>query len=274
MNTYATHSVCKTLIALFTALNMFTNYVSFFTGGNDRGSAGDINGTTIVITLFVSDVEYGWSVKNNEDIERIDNVNEYLSIAGDYLEEQVSNYGGEAEFITDFITHEDLAYYVRVDRNMENVEFERDYDANDEVMWSNIDEYIDVDYLKEKYQADNAVFLAVFNTDVNNPAITCTRNWYPGMESDSEIVFLYYIDYGMVNPPAVYAHEILHTFSAPDLYTTNPEFGITQGTIIGIQNKYPNDIMLTCSDLRTGDYVYDRITNEITEITASYIGLI
>lgn len=62
---------------------------------------------------------------------------------------------------------------------MENVEFERDYDANDEVMWSNIDEYIDVDYLKEKYQADNAVFLAVFNTDVNNPAITCTRNWYP-----------------------------------------------------------------------------------------------
>ena len=81
MNTYATHSVCKTLIALFTALNMFTNSVSFFTGGNDRGSAGDINGTTIVITLFVSDVEYGWSVKNNEDIEQaLDKVDQELLV--------------------------------------------------------------------------------------------------------------------------------------------------------------------------------------------------
>ena len=94
------------------------------------------------------------------------------------------------------------------------------------------------------------------------------------MESDNEIVFLYYIDYGQVNPPAVYAHETLHTFSAPDLYTTDPDFGITSRNLSGLQDKYPNDIMLTCSDLSTGEYVYDRITNEITEVTASYIGLI
>ena len=264
----------RALIALFASLSIFTNSVAFFTGGNDNGSAGNINGTTIVITLFVSDVEYGWDVKTYDDVQRIDTVNEYLSMAGDYLEDQVSRYGGEAVFITDFISNKDLAYYIRVNRNMENAELDGDYGANEEALWINIDEQIDVDALKAKYQADNAVFLAVFNTDVTNPAITCTRNWYPGIESDNEIVFLYYIDYGQVNPPAVYAHEILHTFSAPDLYAADPDFGITSRNLSGLQDKYPNDIMLTCSDLSTGEYVYDRITNDITEVTASYIGLI
>lgn len=261
----------RPLIVLFTALSIFTNSVAFFTGGNDNGSAHNINGTTIVITLFISDVEYGWDIKAQRDVQRIDTVNEYLAMAGDYLEEQVGSYGGEAVFITDFMANDDLAYYVRVNSNMEN---DSNYGANEEAVWDSIDEYIDVEALKTKYQADNAVFLAVFNTEVDNPAITCTRNWYQGMESDNEIVFLYYIDYGQVNPPAVYAHEILHTFSAPDLYTTDPDFGITSRNLSGLQDKYPNDIMLTCSDLSTGEYVYDRITNEITEVTASYIGLI
>ncbi len=86
----------RPLIVLFTALSIFTNSVAFFTGGNDNGSAHNINGTTIVITLFVSDAEYGWNVKVPRDVQRIDTVNEYLSMAGDYLEEQVGSYGGEA----------------------------------------------------------------------------------------------------------------------------------------------------------------------------------
>ena len=58
----------RALIALFASLSIFANSVAFFTGGNDNGSAGNINGTTIVITLFVSDIEYGWDVKTYDDV--------------------------------------------------------------------------------------------------------------------------------------------------------------------------------------------------------------
>ncbi|MBR4495142.1 MAG: hypothetical protein IKP14_10580, partial [Clostridiales bacterium] len=133
-------------------MSIFTNSVAFFTGGNDNGSAHNINGTTIVITLFISDVEYGWDIKAQDDAQRMNTVNEYLAMAGDYLEEQVGSYGGEAVFITDFIANDDLAYYVRVNRNMEN---DSSYGANEEAVWDSIDEYIDVEALKTKYQADN-----------------------------------------------------------------------------------------------------------------------
>ena len=32
--------------------------------------------------------------------------------------------------------------------------------------------------------------------------------------------------------------------------------------------------MYTCSDRVTGDYIYDDITNEMSEVTAYYLGLI
>lgn len=236
---------------------------------NDRGSAGDIRGTTIIVTLLTDEATYKWDLQDESDLARIRTVNRYLDIACDYISRQVSGYGGEAKFINDFYTNSDLIYHVSVDRSMVTTE---EYSFNESAIWDVIDD-IDVDSLKSKYDADNVVFLAVFNTDEASSAITCTRNWYPGMPNDNEIVFLYYVDYGQVNPPAVYAHEILHTFAAPDLYQTDEDFGITSGNIAALQERFPNDIMLTCSNLETGEYVYDRITNEITELTAKYIGL-
>ena len=34
-----------------------------------------------------------------------------------------------------------------------------------------------------------------------------------------------------------------------------------------------NDIMYYCSDMETGEYVYDRVTNELSELDAYYAGL-
>ncbi len=232
------------------------------------GSAKRIEGTTLVVTIFASDASYSWDFRTEEDQEKRENVRTYLDIAGDYLTEQVANYGANATFITDFEEYEDLCYEVTLDADLEN-----DEEAT-EAFWTYIDENIDTVSLKETYYADNVIFLAEMNTDETTSAISCTRNWYEGMPYDYEVVFLYYVDGGEVNPPAVYAHEMLHTFDAPDLYTEDDDYGITTATVRLVEAFYSNDIMYTCSDISDGTYVYDRITNEITEITARYLELL
>nr|MCR4961854.1 hypothetical protein [Lachnospiraceae bacterium] len=39
-----------------------------------------------------------------------------------------------------------------------------------------------------------------------------------------------------------------------------------------VADNLPNDIMFNCSDEVTGEYLYDGITNEISEVTAYYVG--
>ena len=75
-----------------------------------------------------------------------------------------------------------------------------------------------------------------------------------------------------VDCPACFAHEILHTFGAPDLYYAGMS-NITQEYIDQIKDSGLNDIMRITSDPNTYQYVYDDITNEITDITAYYVGL-
>lgn len=237
------------------------------------GSAGSIEGRTAVVTIFVDEENYAWDFNSEEDVQKRDNVNLYLGIAGKYLESQVASYGKHAEFVTDFVANPDLYYRVRINRDMTSGSSYSWYEDNDEAVWDAIDRYVDVDAVMEAHDADNVIFLTVFNTDEASPAITCTRSWYQGMPCDYEIVYLYYIDYQLVNPPAVYAHEMLHTFGAPDLYQTWDYYGITDDNIYALQRKCMNDIMLTCSDPVTGRYVYDRVPNELTDITAFYIYL-
>ena len=40
-----------------------------------------------------------------------------------------------------------------------------------------------------------------------------------------------------------------------------------------VAKKLPNEIMYTCSDIGTGEYLYDRVSNEVSGLTAYYIGL-
>lgn len=232
-----------------------------------HGSAETPDGTTIIVTIFASDPTYSWDMSSSDDKKTIANINDYLGIAGDYIESVVSSYGKDANFISDFEKDSDLAYYTNVDVNMEG-------DSGlDEAIWSYISSNIDVDGLMSKYHADNVVFFTAMNTDKNSKAVTCTRNWYDGMPYPYEIVYLYNVDYQEINPPAVYAHEIFHAFGAPDLYSTDEEFGIDDADMTYFQENIPNDIMLTCSDLDSGNYLYDRVSNDTTELTAYYIGL-
>ena len=241
--------------------------------GNYDGSAGGIEGRTVVITIFADELNYQWDFTRREDINRRYTVNRYLRMAGTYIEQQTRLYGVESEFITDFSAHPDLTYHIKTDTDFASEYGFNHYYLWDPVIWDSIDQYIDVEGIKTRYDADNVVFLTVFNTDEACESISCTRNWYEGMESDYEIVYLFYVDLGQVNPPSVYAHEILHTFGAPDLYQADRYFGITEETVHAYEADYSNDIMLTCSDPVTYSYVYDRISNDLTGVTAYYLHL-
>lgn len=233
------------------------------------GTANTPEGTTIVISVFASDVNYSWDTDSAEDLATISRIDGYLKIATDYLTEACAAYDAEADFIYDFQTNDDLAYFA---------DFEADTTLNDceeaeYCMDQLIDSEIDTEALKEKYDADNIIYFMFVNTDEDNQGISCTRNYYEGVPRPYEIIFLFNIDYGQENCPAVFAHEMLHTFGALDLYSENEDYQITQEFVDWMQENAPNDIMYSCSDLETGSYLYDRITNEFTELDAYYVGL-
>lgn len=75
--------------------------------------------------------------------------------------------------------------------------------------------------------------------------------------------------------PSVIIHEILHLFGAPDLYAPDAQdigYLITMGFVDYCKENYPQDIMLSTYDRETDKRLPDRITQEITDITAYYIG--
>ncbi len=244
-------------------------------GGDFEGSAKDItDGKTIVVSIFTDDPNYSWDFSKAEDRERRENIKKYLKIAGDFLESEAKRYGKSAEFITDFDLNPHLEYHVKTDVDMERANDDDMWATTEYEAWDIIDNNIDVEALKKEFDAKNVVFMNLFNTDENCTTRACTRSWYAGMESDNEVVFMYYEDEKSVNSPAVYAHEILHTFAAPDLYEESIEDDLTGYKLKAIQDRYPNDIMLTCSDIKYGGYDFNEVTNEISEVTARFINLI
>lgn len=230
-----------------------------------RGSADVCSGNTVICTVFVNNPTDVWDFSDSEDTERRGHIRTYLGIACDYLEHEASRYDQRLKFTWDFEAQPNLAFIY--DTNLS-------YEAEgwDEALWRYLDENVDLNALSEQYHARNIIFLTCMNTDESCEAVTSTRSWYPDMPYPYEFISLYYIDSGVVNCPAVYAHEILHTFGAPDLYMEDEEYDIGDDFVSWVALNLPNDIMYHCSDAETGDYVYDRITNEISEVTAYYIG--
>lgn len=247
-------------------VNPFWNSSNYF----PHGSAGEIDGTTIVVSIFASDPYSDWD--SSRDAKTIANIKEYLSIAGDYLEDVVSDYGKTATFITDFEANPDLRYDMYFEDQLTDPDY-LDYGDIDYDVWEYIYDNIDQSELMTEFNADNVIYMVMVNSDESNEAITCTRNWYDGMPYEYEIIYLYNIDYEEVNCPAVYAHEMLHAFGAPDLYTESEDFRIDEDFLSYVEENMCNDIMLTCTDLSSYEYNYRHVTNEVGEVTAYYVGL-
>ncbi|MGN1179634.1 MAG: hypothetical protein ACI4SD_00365 [Suilimivivens sp.] len=219
------------------------------------GSASFLKGRNILVSLFVTTPESGWTEEEQEKILK------KLKTAAEYIEEKAweydvdtelvydwnSQYGLKAEATTNFLINEDTDYVDRLDEEI--------------AVW--LEEKISYEELLEEYEADGIV-TCVF---VNNPGISYAIV-YDGTDNVKESMILFTGDYyrkGQEETAAAYAHEILHVFGAHDLYE-DAEF--TREVTDYVADTYPNEIMYTVSG-NAG-----RITQTLSPITAYHLGWI
>ena len=218
-----------------------------------NGTADTIMGKTVIISIYANDTVTNWNT--DSDNTKINDTLNNLKIATDYLVKQVNSYNKEALFIYDWNNFDDIKYIANFDVDIVN-NYKDNYDTQREWIVNNID----IGNIKKKYAADNLVFMYFFNTDDTNTSITSTYN-----RLDIDIIDVFPVNSNYTIPPATYAHELLHTFGAPDLYYANEI--INQEYVDYLIEIDSNDIM---AKVNYGD----EIINEFSNLDAYYVGLI
>lgn len=233
----------------------------------ELGSAGILSGRTVVVSIFTDDKYTSW----DDDNSLMDDSLTYLGIACEWIEGKASEYEAEAEFVYDWNENKDLKYDAHI-----NVNLTEDSIEDRRKCCNLIDELVDSAKLVKKYDADNIIYIMYVNTPKDNSVTSSTFCYYDGMNPSYEICNMLMTADGMTECPAAFAHEILHTFGAPDLYavdTANNNYGITEEYVEALESNNSNDIMFTTFDADSGKTYYDRIVNDFTELDAYYVGL-
>lgn len=236
------------------------------------GTCGELEGTTIVASIYLNDANTSWE---DNDAQVIYDGLKSIEIATDWIEKSVATYGCNSKFIYDWSNNEDLYYAGTVDVDMLDVD--KSGDDLDYATWQFIDDNIDSKALLQKYDADNIVYLFFINTPKSSDVTSCTRNYYEDMPYPYEMCYMYMFCDGEEEVPAAFAHEILHTFGAPDLYredTYGDNYGVSKELINELERSASNDIMYTTYDAYSQAAHYDKITNDFTDVDAYYVGLI
>lgn len=218
-------------------------------------STDNIIGISLVVSIYSDDAETSWATASQDDI---NNTLNNLKIATDWLTLQVKKYNKEAKFIYDWQEFDDIKYTSKFEKY--NFKENRDGYYFYQRKW--IEDNIDVDKLKKKYQYDNIIFIFLFN--MQSASSFVRSNASNGDVGVFDIINLFVQD-EIYTPAASYAHEILHTYGAPDLYRIN-EY-INQDYIDYVDEFKNNDIMYSVN-------LTKEITNIFSDIDAYYVGLI
>lgn len=230
-------------------------YVSDYDGS--LGSAGSLKGTTILVSIFASDASTSWD--ETADAALMEKSLQHLTVAAEWLTQKAAAFRTEASFVYDWSQESDLRYSAAFDEDL--VVFNSGKYAKQEAF---IQENIDADALKEKYRADNLVYLFFFNTAYTSDVRPWSLGYTTNEDYLTEFTNLYLKFGGYDAPPATYAHEILHAFGAHDLYYAGN--GISQSFVNYCTKIESNDIMYTVN-------AGDTITNEFSKLDAYYTGI-
>ena len=232
-----------------------------------QGSAVFPEGNVVIVSIVADDYNNKWG-DSKGDTELLERGQYYLEYACDWLSSQAKRWGHELNFIYDFDEAKGLCYRGYLETDMTNY---MDYDVDSEV-FDFIDENVNAEEIKSKYETENIIYILFLNTDSTNMTTSYTRNYYDGMSRDYEYCAMLMNCEGYEDTPSAFAHEMLHTFGAPDLYME--DWGIESDSVFVdfIAEHDNNDIMYTVYNQYTGECEYDRISNELTVIDAYYIG--
>ncbi len=234
------------------------------------GSAKELDGKIAIVSMFINDNTTSWDFEDEDDLNIYNTVYTDLIVATEYLEKVCNDYGHHPEFIFDWTQHPELFYAATLNMDYQTI---TDYNTQfDLPVWNEIETNISESYIRQATGADQVLYMAYFDTPASNE-ITCrTRNYFFGMQYPYEVCYMFMTQADILTPPSYFAHEMLHAFGAPDLYYAGT-FGITQEYVDYVEENKLNDLMRICQDPETYEMHYDSIVNEITDITAYYIGL-
>ena len=243
-----------------------------------NGSAGELSGTIAVVSIFVDVNGQNWDFDDEEDYEAYSMAYYDLKYATEFLEAESAYYGKEVSFIWDWMNINRLYYTATLNITFDDILAVGD--VLDDALWDYIDNNVNSEGIRQVLGADSVIYMAFINSPRDNTQPSCTRNFYNGMPYPYEICYMYMYDTQNLEVPAVFAHEMLHTFGAPDLYWTDSysvfrmEYGLTKEFADYVKSNELNDIMRITWDPNTGTSLPTTIAQHITEITAYYIGLI
>ena len=234
------------------------------------GSAGRLSDKTIIVSIFANDSGTSWT--NSDDDNAMKNTMlSRLGIATEWIKQQCQTYGVETEFIYDWSKNSDLCYTTTFSGyDMVNMAG-NGYDMQQAYIKGNID----AEALKQKYDAQNVIYMLYFNTPYENE----DRSWslsrkssYSSIDVEVVNVFVRYTSNGteLDFSASGFAHEILHCFGAYDFYTTST--GVITQKFVDYCNtketKYYKDIM---HKINFGDYMDGLV---FSALDAYYVGLI
>ena len=126
-----------------------------------RGSCDRISGTTAIVTVFVDDPHHNWDFARSGDRESYFRILSRLGTACDWLCRQAKRYGADPVFYWDWHNSEHLYYWYASQSDM------RDYRFTYAELRKFITDSVPLETVKEYYRADNVVFLALYNQDIN-----------------------------------------------------------------------------------------------------------
>jgi len=242
-----------------------------------HGTADKLEGKTVVVSIFLNDNTTSWDFDSAKDQEMVQTLSKNMKLGMDWIVEQGKRYGKEIEFIYDWDADEELFYYLDLDCDF----------SSGESQIAEVKTMLDENFkevsnkLLDKYGAENIIYALYLNEDENTNMTCHAMPFYGtdyGYDMPYEPVCLTNYVYGAAQGPATYAHEILHIFGAPDYYTedeTGGVFGITQDFVEYCQNcDMVNEIMFSTYDPYTNTIPKDKVTNDLTDLTAYYVGWI
>ena len=244
------------------------------------GSVGQIEGNTLLVTILVSDPDYIWDLSGERDKERLESVDWALKVSTEFITEAAASWGKELHFIYDTSPGSDLLYeqtytISMAAKNLDDAgssEISK-YEERQRVLKNDLQYHVPSKHLKEKYNTDNIGYLFIINTEADAPNLRShTETCFVDGSRDPEYACINFFEEGWQNPPAVYAHEILHLFGAPDLYMLDSYDEEYKKLIL---DYFQNDIMYQPWGSGGEGYTkesYLKVDSEIMQLTAFYLG--
>lgn len=225
------------------------------------GSAGVLIGKSVLVSIFVEDADSKWNEKQKKD------VNRKLKVATAFIQRQGKRYKKNVTLVADSYANPDLQYEVKTKIKLDDSE--KRLNRFSDQMQTRIEQSINVDEIREKYDTGSIGFLLF----INKSGVSSTSVHYmeDGKKNFYEMCALFSKYEKEAEGAATYAHEILHLFGARDLYMTSITDGISSALVRHVGKKYPNDIMFS-TFTKSGKTLKYKIVNQVDRVTAFYLG--